>query len=94
LWLQPDGSQQKLVLQLVCGGVAYEAYPSLSGIEGQNLTIPFADFRPAPWDTANADRRITNEDLKDLSQFNIFINQVPEGTSTTGTAYVDDLRAK
>ena len=93
LWLQPDGSQQKLVLQLVCGGVAFEAYPSLSGTQGQNVSIPFADFRPAPWDTANADRRITAEDLKNLSQFNVFINQVPEGTSVQGTIHLDDLRA-
>lgn len=93
LWLQPDGSQQKLVLQLVCGGVAYEAYPSLQGTQAQSITIPFADFRPAPWDTANADRRITPDDLKDLSQFNIFINQVPGGTSTQGTIYLDDLKA-
>lgn len=93
LWLQPDGSQQKLVLQLVCGGAAYEAYPSLAGTEAQNLTIPFAAFKPAPWDTANAGRRITPQDLKDLSQFNIFINQAPEGTTTSGTFYLDDLRA-
>ena len=93
LWLKPDGSQQKLVLQLVCGGVAYEAYPSLNGTEGQNISIPFADFRPAPWDTSNATRRITAEDLKDLSQFNIFINQVPDGTTTTGTIYLDELKA-
>lgn len=93
LWLQPDGSNQKMVLQLVCGGVAYEAYPSLAGTQGQNLTIPFADFRPAPWDTANSGRRITQEDLKNLSQFNIFINQTPEGTTPQGTVYVDDLRA-
>ena len=93
LWLRPDGSQQKLVLQLVCGGVAYEAYPSLSGTEGQNISIPFADFRPAPWDTANADRRITADDLRNLSQFNVFINQVLEGHSTNGTIYLDELKA-
>ncbi|MEJ1886745.1 glycosyl hydrolase [Paenarthrobacter sp. CCNWLY172] len=93
LWLKADGSQQKLVLQLVCGGVAYEAYPSLGGTEGQNISIPFADFRPAPWDTANAARRITAEDLKDLSQFNIFINQVPDAKTTTGTIYMDELKA-
>lgn len=93
LWLKADGSQQKLVLQLVCGGVAYEAYPSMGGTEGQNINIPFADFRPAPWDTANAERRITAEDLKDLSQFNIFINQVPDGKTTTGTVYLDELKA-
>jgi len=94
LWLQPDGSQHKLVLQLVCGGVAYEAYPSLANTQGDNISIPFTDFRPAPWDTANADRRITPEDLQDLSQFNIFINQTSEGTSTSGTVYLDDLKAQ
>lgn len=94
LWLQPDGSGQKLVLQLVAGGVAYEAYPSMEGTEGQQLSIPFADFRPAPWDTQNADRRISQADLADLSQLNIFINQVPEAPSTSGSFYVDELRAR
>ncbi|VXB41761.1 Mannan endo-1,4-beta-mannosidase [Arthrobacter sp. 9V] len=93
LWLKADGSQQKMVLQLVCGGVAYEAYPSLNGTEGQNISIPFADFRPAPWDIANASRRITAEDLADLSQFNIFINQVPDGKTSAGAIYLDDLKA-
>ncbi|MEO3756106.1 glycosyl hydrolase [Streptomyces sp. B6B3] len=93
LWLKPDGSQHRLVLQLVAGGVAYEAYPSMAGTEGGTVTIPFADFRPAPWDTANADRRVTPEDLADLSQFNIFINQTESGTTTDGSFYVDDLHA-
>ncbi|NYI07310.1 glycosyl hydrolase [Allostreptomyces psammosilenae] len=93
LWLKPDGSGHRLVLQLVAGGVAYEAYPSMTGTEAQRLTIPFADFRPAPWDTANADRRITPEDLADLSQFNIFINQADGAATTAGTFHLDDLRA-
>ncbi|MEU8476979.1 glycosyl hydrolase [Streptomyces hygroscopicus] len=93
LWLKPDGSHQKLVLQLVAGGVAYEAYPSMAGTEGRTVEIPFSDFRPAPWDTANADRRITPADLAHLSQFNIFINQADSGTTTRGTFSLDDLRA-
>jgi hypothetical protein len=93
LWLKPDGSHHKLVIQLVANGVAYEAYPSMTGTEGGTVQIPFADFRPAPWDTAHADRRITSEDLANLSQFNIFINQADTGTTTHGTFYLDDLRA-
>ncbi|MCC5031997.1 hypothetical protein DMH02_001630 [Streptomyces sp. WAC 00631] len=93
LWLEPDGSNQKLVLQLVAGGVAYEAYPSMTGTEAGVVDIPFADFRPAPWDTGNADRRITLEDLRNLSQFNLFINQAEGAAGTAGSFFVDDLRA-
>lgn len=91
LWLRPDGSNHRLVLQLVAGGVAYEAYPSLAGTEPGVVTIPFADWRPAPWDTGNAHRRITPEDLKNLSQFNVFVNQAAGPVS--GTIALDDLRA-
>ncbi|NUT53581.1 MAG: alpha-mannosidase [Saccharothrix sp.] len=91
-WLRPDGSNHKLVLQLNAGGVAYEAYPSMAGTEAGVITIPFADWRPAPWDTGNAHRRITAEDLRDLSQFNIFINQV-EGNPVGGSFRLDDIRA-
>ncbi|KAF4410454.1 glycosyl hydrolase [Streptomyces lycii] len=93
LWLRPDGSDHKLVLQLVAGGVAYEAYPSMAGTEAGEVTIPFADFRPAPWDTENAGRRISGEDLRNLSQFNVFVNQAEGGTTTAGSFHVDDLRA-
>jgi mannan endo-1,4-beta-mannosidase len=92
-WLRPDGSNHKLVLQLNAGGVAYEAYPSMAGTSGGVVTIPFADWRPAPWDTANANRRITPEDLKNLSQFNVFINQVEGNPVVSGSFYLDDIRA-
>ncbi|MFD1146645.1 glycosyl hydrolase [Saccharothrix hoggarensis] len=92
-WLKPDGSHHKLVLQLNAGGVAYEAYPSMAGTTAGVLTIPFADWRPAPWDTANAHRRITPEDLKNLSQFNIFINQVEGNPVVSGSFLIDDIRA-
>jgi hypothetical protein len=84
------------VLQLVAGGVSDEAYPAMTGTEGSTVSIPFADFRPAPWDTGNTgntDRRITPEYLANLSQFNIFINQAETGTTTHGSFFVDDLRA-
>ncbi|MFJ8546432.1 glycosyl hydrolase [Streptomyces sp. NPDC093586] len=93
LWLEPDGSRHKLVLQLVAGGVAFEAYPSMADTEAGAVRIPFADFRPAPWDTANAGRRLTPEDLADLSQFNVFINQDSAGGTTSGSFFLDDIRA-
>ncbi|WP_309065694.1 glycosyl hydrolase [Microbacterium sp.] len=92
LWYRPDGSANKLVLQLVAGGVAYEAYPSLEGIEATSVTVPFGDFRPAPWDTGNADRRLTADDLSRVTQFNIFINH-NDGAPLTGTVVFDDIRA-
>lgn len=93
LWLKGDGSGHKLVLQLNAGGVAYEAYPSIEGDVGGVVTIPFADWRPAPWDTGNAHRRITAEDLRNLSQFNIFVNQVEGNAVVSGSLYLDDIRA-
>jgi mannan endo-1,4-beta-mannosidase len=93
LWLRPDGSHHKFVLQLNAGGVAYEAYPSLAGTAAVGVTIPFADWRPAPWDTANAHRRITADDLRALSQFNIFVNQADGAATTKGSLVLDDIRA-
>ena len=92
LWIQPDGSGNKLVLQLVAGGVSFEAYPSLLGTEAGWVEIPFADWRPAPWDSANADARLEGAALTQISQFNIYINQ-NEVPATSGTFYVDGIRA-
>lgn len=92
LWVDPDGSNNKMVLQLNAGGVAYEAYPSLAGDAPQLVTIPFVDWRPAPWDTAHADRRISDADLQALTSFNIYVNSV-EGGAASGSIVVDDIAA-
>ncbi len=92
LWYDPDGSDNTLVLQLVAGGVSYEAYPSLAGDEPQRVAIPFVDWRPAPWDTANANRRITDDDLRAITQFNVYVNAV-DGAPTSGSVVVDDITA-
>ncbi|MCE6997947.1 glycoside hydrolase family 26 protein [Saccharothrix sp. S26] len=75
------------------GGYGGMAYPSPAGTSARVVTIPFADWRPAPWDTANAHRRITAEDLKGLSQFTTFINQVPGNPVGSGSSLLDDIRA-
>jgi len=92
LWYDPDGSDNRLVLQLNAGGVSYEAYPSLAGDEPQRVAIPFVDWRPAPWDTANADRRVTDDDLRAITQFNVYVNAV-DGAPTSGSVVVDDIAA-
>ena len=94
LWVKPDGSGNKMVLQLVAGGVSYEAYPSLAGTTAGVVTFPFVDWRPAPWDTANANRRITDADLQAISQFNIYVNAADDGTgASSGSIVVDDIAA-
>ena len=93
LWIDPDASANMMVLQLQAGGVSYEAYPSLVDDTPYEISIPWADWRPAPWDTGNADRRITFEDLQALSQFHVYINSVPEQVATSGSVVVDNIRA-
>ncbi|WP_024285465.1 glycosyl hydrolase [Cellulomonas sp. KRMCY2] len=93
LWVDPDASSNTLVLQLQAGGVSYEAYPSLAGDEPYEISIPWADWAPAPWDTGNAGRKITEEDLANLSQFNVYINSVPDAVATSGSIVVDAIRA-
>ncbi|WP_313662852.1 glycosyl hydrolase [Cellulosimicrobium cellulans] len=91
-WINPDGSGNKLVLQVVADGVAFETYPSLEADAPYLASIPFADWRPAPWDSANADRRLTSESLSKITQFNVFINAV-ETAAKTGAVSVDEIRA-
>jgi len=91
-WIDPDASNNKLVLQLVADGVSFEAYPSLAGEAPSLVTIPFADWRPAPWDTAHADRRLTPETLAKVTAFNIYVNAV-DGGAASGSVSLDELRA-
>src|SRR5665811_1262391 len=94
LWIDPDASNNKMVLQLQAGGVSYEAYPSLAGDDPYEISIPWSAWRPAPWDTANAGRRVSAEDLQDVTQFFVYINSDPDNqTATAGSVVVDNIRA-
>ncbi len=66
LWITPDGSDHKLVIQINASGISFEAYPSLAGTTPGVVEIPFSQFTPAPWDTGNAGKVITKEYLKDI----------------------------
>jgi len=93
LWVKPDGTNNKIVLQLVADGVSFEVYPDNSGTTAGYQTFPFDTWRAAPWDTAHADARITEDTLTKLSQFNIYVNSDPAATATSGSIVVDDIRA-
>lgn len=93
LWLKPDGSNHKLVLQLDVGDILYEGYPSLAGTEAGYVTLPWGAFRPPPRDTENQERLLRPEDLANLAQFNIYLNQVPGEPTVSGSLYLDDIRA-
>lgn len=92
-WYQPDGSGQKLVIQIKMSGISFEAYPPLSGTAAGEISLPFSEFKPAPWDTGNAGRVITKQLLKDVQTFSLYVNK-NEGTSgNSGTVYFDDIQA-
>ncbi|MCV9888715.1 glycosyl hydrolase [Metabacillus halosaccharovorans] len=92
-WLAPDGQDQKLVIQIQIGGISFEAYPSLASTEAGLVKVPFSQFTPAPWDTANAGKVITKENLKSVSKFSIYINAQEElKNELSSTLYFDDIR--
>lgn len=92
-WYQPDGSGQKLVIQIKMSGISFEAYPSLAGTEAGEISIPFSEFKPAPWDTGNAGRVITKQFLKDVQTFSIYVNKNEGTAGSSGTLYFDDIQA-
>lgn len=92
-WMEPDGSNQKLVIQISAGGIAFEAYPSLAGTAPGLVEIPFSEFKPAAWNTANAGKIMTQKNMKGVKSFSIFVNRNPDSPGTSGTLYFDDIKA-
>ncbi|CAM4516487.1 mannan endo-1,4-beta-mannosidase [Paenibacillus endophyticus] len=91
-WIVPDGSNQKLVIQLRVDGVSYEAYPSLAGTTGEWVSLHFNEFAVAPWDTGNAGKKINKASLKNVQDFNIYVNAV-SGAMLSSSLYFDDIEA-
>jgi mannan endo-1,4-beta-mannosidase len=93
VWIDPDGSGHKLVIQVQAGGVTFEAYPSLAGDQPYLAEIPWTEFAPAPWDTANAGATLTWERLAKVSQFFVYMNDAGGSAPLTGSILVDDIKA-
>jgi mannan endo-1,4-beta-mannosidase len=92
LWAQGDGSTNGATLQVVAKGAYFEYNFGLGDTSGQDVNAPFADFRPAPWDTAHADELLDAEHLADVTSFNLYLGY--GGANATGTVYFDDIRAE
>ncbi|MUT67559.1 glycosyl hydrolase [Paenibacillus sp. NEAU-GSW1] len=90
-WLEADGSDNKSVIQVNASGVSFEAYPSLAAKTAGWVEIPFSKFAPAPWDTANAGKVMTKENLKDIRAFSIYVNKKDATSPVSGTLYFDDI---
>lgn len=93
LWLKGDGTGNGMTLQVVADGVYFEYNVPLTNVAGQDIVAPFSAFRPAPWDTANAGKLLDADRLANVSALNIYIGH-GEGSPTTGTVYLDDIRAE
>ncbi|MFX3635826.1 MAG: glycosyl hydrolase [Candidatus Pristimantibacillus sp.] len=93
LWLVPDASNQKLVIQIQANGIYFEAYPSLAGAEAGWLEIPFSQFATAGWDTGNTGAKLNATNAKHIQAFSIYVNKVEAGLSDSGSLYIDDIHA-
>ncbi|GAB3537938.1 hypothetical protein GCM10027403_23170 [Arthrobacter tecti] len=92
-WVQPDGSEQKIVLQLVADGNYYDAVPMVTGSEATEVSIPFSEFTPAPFQGRDPALRPSPEELANVEQLVMFIESTGTSTGTTGVYYFDNIRA-
>ena len=87
-WLDPDGSNQKLVLQVnTANGESFEAYPSLAGTDPGPISIDILDFRAK----SDSNRSLAAADLAGVKEFWVYLNKV--GTPAASSIAIDDIRA-
>jgi len=92
-WYQPDGNDQKLVIQVQANGSYWEAYPSMAGTSAQEIVIPFADFVVAPWNNGNQPDTISAADLAVMQAFSVYINRTDDVDARVGSFLIDEIRA-
>ena len=97
-WVQPDGKNQKTVVQITAGGTDYEAYlQEYSGYADSStpllVTLPFSEFKAGG-------TSLSSEALKNVGRFGLWVNAIDSSdafangeTTVSGTLYYDDIRA-
>ncbi|SFT16700.1 CIA30 family protein [Paenibacillus sp. BC26] len=87
LWLQSDGSQNGVTLQLKdADGDYWEAQLNPAGIEGAVYEVPFSGFARNQW--SSGDGLLS---LSALTEYSIFVNK-GAGSAGSHVLYVDDLK--
>lgn len=94
LWVQPDGVERKLTLQLAVGSNSYDYTTTVSGTDPVELVAPFEDFRQSGFKGGDQSLRITPAELADTISLTMFIDATGNSTSRTGVYYFDDIRAE
>ncbi|MDQ0936161.1 glycosyl hydrolase [Streptomyces turgidiscabies] len=93
LWLRGDGSANAGALQIVADGVYFWYQLPLDDTNGQEVKVPFSEFAPAPWDTANAGVLLDAAHLAKVKEFNLYLGH-GDGGATRGVVHVDNIRAE
>jgi mannan endo-1,4-beta-mannosidase len=91
-WMQGDGSTNGATFQIVAKGAYFEYNVGLGDTTAREVVAPFADFRPAPWDTGHAGELLDAAHLAEVSAFYLYLGY--GGSQATGTVHFDDIRAE
>ena len=85
-WYQPDGSGNKLTIQVAdASGNLWEYYITMSGSEAQKVQIPYSDFTVK---SGYGDENATMGDSK-FKEFSIYVDKVSE--VVVSSLYFDDI---
>ncbi|MFG2133114.1 glycosyl hydrolase [Streptomyces sp. NPDC048751] len=92
LWLRGDGSENGGAVEIVAGGVPFQYRFPLADTNGQEISTPFSEFRPAPWETEHTGALLDAARLAKVTAFSLYLGR-GSGTVTKGVVYVDNIRA-
>ena len=88
MWYQPDGSNNKMTIQLRdTGDVYWEAYVVLDSTDAQLIQIPFSEFE------IKQGNKTGEMGEQRFNAIGIYINNNSGSTSTNGTIYFDNIEA-
>ncbi|WP_055716819.1 glycosyl hydrolase [Streptomyces torulosus] len=92
MWLRGDGSENAGAVEIVADGIPFQYRFPLADTTGQELTMPFGEFQPAPWDTAHPGAVLDAARLAKVTAFTLYLGRA-DATVTKGVVYVDAIRA-
>ena len=99
-WVQPDGKNQKTVVQITAGGIDYEVYlQEYSDYANAStpllVTLPFSEFKAKGGSVA-----LDTEALKNVGRFGLWVNAIDDSEAfangeetVSGILYYDDIKA-